>query len=257
VTAGDPAPPLILTALPSMPEVQAGDDLALLIADALRVSGTELRDGDILVVAQKIVSKSEGRTVDLREVEPSQRALDYARVTGKDARYVEVVLRESVRVVRAKPGVLIVEHRHGYIMANAGIDRSNLPDPESVLLLPEDAEAACRALRARLRDRGSVDIGIVISDSFGRPWRNGVVGSALGVAGVPALVDLRGQRDRHGRALQVTQVALADAVAAAAAMLMGEGAEGTPVVHARGVPYSRRDGTVRELLRPAAEDLFR
>jgi len=248
---------LTLTALPAFPEVHAGDDLSRIVAAALAGAGIALADGDVLVIAQKIVSKSEGRTVDLGAIEPSAQAREYARITGKDARYVEVVLRESVRVVRVKPGVLIVEHRLGCIMANAGVDRSNVPGEDRVLLLPADADASARGLRFAFRESVSADVGIVVSDSFGRPWRNGVTGVAIGVAGLPALVDVRGRADRQGRPLQVTQVALADALAAGAAMLMGEGDEGTPVVHARGVPYPRREGSMRELLRPAAEDLFR
>jgi len=248
---------LTLTALRAIPEVRAGDDLALLIAGALTATGVPAAHGDVLVVAQKIVSKSEGRVVALDGVVPSARAADYARITGKDPRYVELVLRESVRIVRAAPGVLIAEHRLGCVMANAGIDRSNVPGEDCVLLLPEDPDASARALRDGLHAACGAGIGVLVIDSFGRPWRHGVVGTALGVAGLPALVDLRGRPDRQGRALQLTQVALADGLAAAASLLMGEGAEGAPVVHARGVPYPRRESSVRELLRPAAEDLFR
>jgi coenzyme F420-0:L-glutamate ligase/coenzyme F420-1:gamma-L-glutamate ligase len=248
---------LTLTALAGIPEIRAGDDLGRIIGDALQAADLPLRDGDVMVVAQKIVSKSEGRLVDLASVEPSVRAVECARVTGKDARYLEVVLHESARILRMREGVIIVQHRLGYVMANAGVDQSNVPGEGRVLLLPEDPDASARGLRARLRERFAAEIGVIVNDSFGRAWRNGVVGVALGVAGVPGVADLRGHLDRHGRALRVTQVAVADELAAAASLLMGQAGEGTPVVHARGVPYSRREGSMRELLRPSAEDLFR
>jgi coenzyme F420-0:L-glutamate ligase/coenzyme F420-1:gamma-L-glutamate ligase len=249
---------MTLTALPGMPEVTAGADLAALILEALERAGKSLQHGDVLVIAQKIVSKAEGRAVLLADVAPSARAQELARSAGRDPRLVELILRESREVLRVKPGVLIVEHRLGFVMASAGIDQSNVPGAgDSVLLLPEDPDASARRIREDLLRRAAADAGIVISDSFGRAWRNGVTGVAIGVAGIPALVDLRGRADRGGRALKVTQVAAADEVASAASLLMGQAEEGLPVVLARGFPYARRAGAAAELVRPRGEDLFR
>ena len=251
---------LRLLALEGLPEIAAGEDLAAQLLAAVERGGLQLMDGDIVVVAQKIVSKAEGRRVKLADVEPSPHARELAAITHKDARLVECMLRESQAVLRAKPNVLIVEHRLGCVMASAGIDQSNVPGAavdETVLLLPEDPDASARRLRAALEAASGVRLGIIINDSFGRAWRNGVTGTAIGVAGVPALIDLRGQADREGRALQVTQVAAADELAAAASLMMGQAAEGCPAVLARGFPYALRDSSVRELLRPQAEDLFR
>ena len=247
---------LTLTALEGVPEIRAGDDLAAIVRDGLARSQLALADGDVLVLAQKIVSKSEGRTVALAGVTPSQRALELAAFTGKDARMLELVLAESIGIIRCTKDVLVVEHRLGYVMANAGIDMSNVEHGgDTVLLLPLDPDASCARLRAALR--AQADVGIVINDSFGRAWRNGVTGVALGVAGLPGVVDMRGRPDRFGRALQITQIGLADEVASAASLLMGQADEGCPVIHARGVPYARRDGNGRELLRPKSMDLFR
>ena len=247
---------LTLTALEGIPEIRAGDDLAATVLDGLGRSKLALADGDVLVLAQKIVSKSEGRTVELAGVTPSQRALELAAITGRDARVLELVLAESTGIIRCKKDVIVVEHRLGYVMANAGIDMSNVEGGgETVLLLPLDPDASCARLRAALRDRA--DVGIVINDSFGRAWRNGVVGVALGVAGLPGVVDMRGRPDRFGRPLLITQIGFADEIAAAASLLMGQADEGRPLIHARGVPYARRDGNGRELLRPKSMDLFR
>ena len=244
------------SAVQGIAEVAAGDDLGALLAAALPA----VADKDLLVIAQKVVSKAEGRSVDLNAVSPSPRALELAGVTRKDPRLVELILSESSDVLRAQPDVLIVRHRLGYVMANAGIDRSNVPSPageERVLLLPLDADASAAALRAALRNRLGVDLGIIISDSFGRAWRNGVVNVALGAAGLPSLVDRRGEPDRFGRGMEVTQVALADALAAAAGLVMGEGAEGVPAVLVQGLDWSAPDCPARSLIRPLAEDLFR
>ncbi|MFN7752615.1 MAG: coenzyme F420-0:L-glutamate ligase [Pseudomonadota bacterium] len=247
---------LTLTALEGIPEVRAGDDLADLLRAALERTGLVPRDGDVLVIAQKIVSKSEGRRVALETVEPGERARALARLTGKDARLVELILRESVEVLRARRDVLIVEHRRGWIMANAGIDLSNVSaEGTHALLLPEDPDATCARLRASLADLA--DLGVVINDSFGRAWRCGVTGTALGTAGLPGLVDLRGRRDRNGRALLTSEVAVADELAAAASLVMGQADEGHPAVLARGVPWPLRESNARELLRPRAMDLFR
>jgi len=245
--------PLELRALEGLPEIRRGDDLAALIGAALARQGITLRAGDALIVAQKVVSKSEGRVVDLATVAPSARAVELAARVRKDPRFVEVVLSESVEVVRAVPDILITRHRHGFVMANAGIDRSNVPGAgdDLVLLLPEDCDASARLLCERLT------CAIVISDSFGRPWRQGTVNVALGVAGMPALRDHRGGVDREGRVLQTTQVALADALAAAAGLVMGETTESTPVVLARGLDFSGPLADGRSLIRPPDEDLFR
>ncbi len=240
---------LELIALPGLPMVQAGDDLAALVLAA----GIALRPDDVLVVAQKVVSKAEGREVLLRDVAPSVRAEELARETGKDARIVELILQESVRVVRVRPNLIIVQHRLGHTMANAGIDQSNVTQEgdERALLLPVDPDASAAALSERL------GCAVVISDSFGRAWRRGTVGVAIGCAGLPALVDLRGKPDLFGRELHVTLTGFADEIAAAAGLLMGQAAEGQPVVLLRGLRWSAPETPAAELVRPAQEDLFR
>jgi coenzyme F420-0:L-glutamate ligase/coenzyme F420-1:gamma-L-glutamate ligase len=223
-------------------------------------TGLRFESDDVVVIAQKIVSKAEGRAVRLATVEPSPRARELARIADKDPRLVELMLSESREVLRAKTGVLILEHRLGFVMANAGIDQSNVPggeDDELALLLPSDPDASAQRIRQGLRDACGIDVGVVINDSFGRAWRNGVTGVAIGVAGVPALIDLRGETDREGRVLRVTQIAAADELAAAASLVMGQADEGCPAVLARGFPYARRDSSASELVRPRAEDLFR
>lgn len=253
------------TPLPGLPEVRAGDDLATLILAAAQRAGVAIGGESIVVVAQKIVSKAEGRSVDLRSVTPSARAIELAGVTGKDARLVELILAESSAVLRAVPNVLVVRHRLGYVMANAGIDRSNVPgdsggngdgEAERVLLLPLAPDHSAEALREAFLQRAGVRPGVIVSDSFGRPWRNGVVNVALGAAGVPALIDRRGEPDRQGRKLEVTQVAFADAVCAGAALAMGEGAEGTPVVVVEGLRPRAPLCDASALIRPLEQDLF-
>jgi len=250
---------LTFTALAGFPEVRPGDDLAALIGAALDAGDTPPEPRDILVVAQKIVSKAEGRTVDLSTIQPSLRARDLAAAADKDPRLVEVILSESDDVVRVKPGVIVVAHRLGFVMANAGIDRSNLgPNgADRVLLLPRDPDASAEALRRALEERYGLPLGVVVSDSFGRAWRHGVVNVALGAAGLPALIDARGRRDRDGRTLEVTEIAFADAVAAGAGLVMGEGGEGTPAVLARGVFPDAPAVPASALIRPKTEDLFR
>ena len=250
---------LTLTALPGIPEVAPGARLAELLLAAVARAGEKVSAGDILVVAQKIVSKAEGRIIRLAAVTPSREALELGHAADKDPRLAELILRESRTVLRVKPGVIIVEHRLGFVMANGGIDQSNVgaPDEEVVLLLPEDPDASARRIRDDVRSACGADAGVVINDSFGRAWRNGVTGVALGVAGTPALVDLRGTTDRGGRTLRVTQVAAADELAAAASLVMGQADEGFPAVLARGFPYPLRDGAAQELVRSRAEDLFR
>jgi coenzyme F420-0:L-glutamate ligase/coenzyme F420-1:gamma-L-glutamate ligase len=250
---------LTLTPLRGVPLVQPGDDLPGIIERALAQSGEALQPRDVLILAQKIVSKAERRMVDLKTVTPSPRAIELAHATAKDPRVVELILGESTELLRQRPGAIIVAHRLGYVLANAGIDMSNVgPEAgEQALLLPADPDRSCRAIHAALRERTGIDVAVLIIDSFGRAWRNGTVGTAIGVSGFPALADLRGTPDLFGRALQITEVGLADELAAAASLLMGQAAEGAPIVLARGVPYERRDSSVQELIRPKAQDLFR
>lgn len=254
---------LTLTALPGIPLVEPGDDLASLTRQALDRAGLVVEAGDVMVFAQKVVSKSEGRLVDLATVTPSGRALEIAKQAEKDPRMIEVILGETAQVVRVRPGVVIVEHRLGFMCANAGVDHSNVRGPggrpgEWVLLLPQDPDRSAAELRRRLRETtGLESLGVLINDSHGRAWRNGTVGVALGAAGFPALMDLRGRPDLFERALQVTQVGLADEIAAAASALMGQADEGRPIVHVRGVPYPLREGSAAELLREKSLDLFR
>jgi coenzyme F420-0:L-glutamate ligase/coenzyme F420-1:gamma-L-glutamate ligase len=250
---------LSLLALEGIPEVEPGMALAPLIAAALFHHSWELANDDVLLVCQKIISKSENRFVDLATVQVSATAQDLADRCGKDPRLVEIILRESSDVVRCAPRVLIVRHRLGYVMANAGVDQSNIPGSDSrVLLLPKDPDGSAAALREALSRSLGVSPAVVITDTFGRPWRQGVCGTAIGAAGIVALLDRRGEKDRFGRELQVTQVAIADGIAAAATLLMGEGAEGQPVVVARGLPraWKRDSARAADLLRPLAEDLF-
>jgi coenzyme F420-0:L-glutamate ligase / coenzyme F420-1:gamma-L-glutamate ligase len=249
---------LRLTALPGIPEIEHGAALCDLLLTATARVKLALQPGDIFVLAQKIISKAEGRVVPLGGITPSARAQEIAQEANKDPRLVELILRESRTVLRVKPGIIIVEHKLGFVMANAGIDQSNVPGAEdAVLLLPEDPDASARKLRDELRDKSGAEIGVLIIDSFGRAWRHGVTGTAIGVAGMPALIDLRGNTDREGRVLKVTQVAAADELAAAASLVMGQADEGTPAVLVRGFSYALRESTVNELLRPEAEDLFR
>ena len=251
---------LSLIALEGMPEVTAGMPLAPAIAAALERQALAPAAADVLLVAQKIVSKSEGRFVDLASIEPSAEARDLAARCAKDPRLVEVILRESTAIVRCAPQVLIVRHRLGLVMANAGVDQSNVPGSENrVLLLPEDPDASAAALRRSLAQILVTAPAVIITDTFGRPWRLGVCGTAIGASGVTTLLDRRGQPDRFGRELKVTQVAIADALAAAAALVMGEGAEGRPVALARGLAAGLMQESARaaDLKRPPAEDLFR
>ena len=249
---------LSIVALAGIPLVREGDNIADLIAQGLAGSGLALRRGDVVVVAQKIVSKAEGRQVDLRTVTPSARAQTLAIEVDKDPRLVELILQESTEVVRYRKGVLVVAHRRGYVLANAGIDASNVAgDDEHVLLLPEDCNRSCRDIRARLAARTGVGTAVIIIDSLGRAWRNGTVGVALGAAGLPALLDLRGKPDLFGRPLRSTQIGLADEIAAAASLLMGQADEGTPVVLLRGLDLPQTEGSAEALIRDRALDLFR
>lgn len=249
---------ITLTAVPGIPAIHPGDDLARILGDALEA--LEPRRGDVLVVTHKIVSKAEGRYVSLAGVAPSPRALELAAATGKDPALVEVILRESREALRHRPGLIITEHRLGMVLANAGVDQSNVPHAQGeprVLLLPEDPDASSAALRTTLSDRFGEPLAVIVSDSVGRAWRHGVVGLALGAAGLPALLDLRGQRDLEGRALQVTQVGLADEIASAAELLMGEADEGRPAVLVRGLAWHGPPQPAAALIRPRETDLFR
>lgn len=248
---------LEIVAIPGLPMIGAGDDLAMLIASACLEADIALQNDDVLVVAQKIVSKSEGRLVALDSVTPGAEARALAAATGKDAAVVELILRESVAVLRHTTDLIIVEHRQGFVMANAGIDQSNVP-AGSVLLLPEDVDASARTLRSRLGDALGFDIGIIVSDSVGRAWRNGTTGHALGVAGITSLLDLRGAPDLYGRELRVSETAIGDNLAAAASLLIGEAREGTPVVLIRGLSGLGDDvQSGKTLLRDKSRDLFR
>lgn len=253
---------LTLTPLKGIPKISAGDDLAEIIWDALEINQISLQKDDILVVSSKIISKAEDRFINLIDVQPSRAAYELAERTNKDPRLVELNLLESNAVLRHRPGTIIVEHRLGFICANAGIDHSNVAGEGShaeewVLLLPKNPDATAKALRNCLEVRSGVSLGLMIIDSHGRAWRLGTVGVVIGLSGIPGVVDLRGRPDLFGYNLQITQVGAADELAAAASLVMGQAAEGTPVVHVRGFPYPLREASLGELLRPRDEDLFR
>lgn len=271
---------LTLTTLQHIPLIRHGDDLADILLNSLHETEVELQDNDVLVLAQKIISKAEGRMVNLASIAPSQRALDLGAQTEKDPRLVELMLRESNEVVRFRKGVIVVEHKLGFICANAGIDHSNVsPLPgfdtrrlgattqpagegvgvreEYVLLLPEDPDKSAKQLRKQIQQKTNKTIGVMIVDSHGRAWRNGTVGICIGLSGIPAVVDERGWKDMFGYTLKATIVGVADELAAAASLVMGQAAEGTPVVHARGFPYPLGEGSLQELIRPKDQDMFR
>jgi coenzyme F420-0:L-glutamate ligase / coenzyme F420-1:gamma-L-glutamate ligase len=236
-------------AVTDLPEIREGDDLAALV-----VERETLEDGDVLVVAQKAVSKAEGRVVRLDDVEPSSRALELAG-EGEDPRRTEVILREAVEIVRVRPPLLIVETRHGFICASAGVDASNAPEPGTLVLLPLDPDASAARIRARVHELSGASVGVIVSDSFGRPWRQGTIDVALGAAGIRVMEDLRGTRDRIGYELKSTQIAIADELASAAQLVMGK-ADGNPVAVVRGLDVAG-EGTANELVMPANRDLFR
>jgi coenzyme F420-0:L-glutamate ligase / coenzyme F420-1:gamma-L-glutamate ligase len=251
---------LTITGLRGVPLVKEGDDLAAITLAAYGDAGLAPDDGDVLVVAQKIVSKAEGRIVDVSAVEPSPQAIALAAEVEKDPRLVEVILAESRRIVRHRPNLVIAEHRRGWVMANAGIDHSNVaPDDgvERVLLLPVDPDASAEALRRRLMQITGKRIAVIISDSFGRPFRRGTVGIALGAAGLPAVIDWLGHPDLFGRKLEVTETGFADEIAAAASLVQGQADEATPIVLVRGLTWSAPDAPGAALVRPAEHDLFR
>jgi coenzyme F420-0:L-glutamate ligase/coenzyme F420-1:gamma-L-glutamate ligase len=254
--------PLTFTALPQMPLIRPNDNIADMLLVSLQAARITLEDGDILVVAQKIVSKAEGRLINLTTVIPSKEAIELARRSEKDPRLVELILRESKEVLRVRPGTIIVEHRLGFICASAGIDHSNVRgedgNPEDwVLLLPKDPDLSALEIRRRIKVATGNRIGVMIIDSHGRAWRLGTIGTAIGISGLPGVVDKRGFQDLFGYRLKITIVAAADELAAAASLVMGETSEGLPAVHVRGFPYPLREGSLGELLRPKDEDLFR
>lgn len=248
---------LVLTALPGIPLVKAGDDLAALTLAGLQRAEIGLEPGDVLVYASKVVAKAEGRTRRLDEIRPSPAAREIAAVCEKDPRLVELILGESRRVLRLRPGLIIVEHRLGFVCANAGIDHSNLADEGEVVLLPADPDASAARLRQALAAATGIAPAVLINDSHGRAWRLGTVGVAIGVAGMIPLTDRRGTTDLFGRVLQVTVLGTADEIAAAASLLQGAAAEATPIVHIRGAPFVPGAGRLADLLRPRELDLFR
>ncbi|NQS92544.1 MAG: coenzyme F420-0:L-glutamate ligase [Chloroflexi bacterium] len=242
--------------------IHEGDNLAQILLSSLQENQIDLEDGDVLVIAQKVISKAEGRLVALQSVVPSAKAVELAKKTGKDPSLVELILRESDQVLRSRPGLIIVRHKLGFVCANAGIDRSNInqggdPNDVHVLLLPENPDLSAKKIRQVLEKTWGKRIGVLIIDSHGRAWRNGTVGISIGFSGLPGIVDFRGELDLFGYRLRVTQVAAVDELAAAASLLMGQVDEGLPVVHVRGFPYPLRDGVFDELSRDEAKDLFR
>ncbi|HTP11419.1 MAG TPA: coenzyme F420-0:L-glutamate ligase [Anaerolineae bacterium] len=249
--------PIEIIPLLGIPLIKPGDPLAQLLGDAIARSGS-LRDRDVLVLAQKIVSKAEGRYVDLDQVTPSPRAIEVAQQCEKDPRVIEVILSESSAVVRLRPGLIITRHRLGFVSANAGVDRSNVA-PEGidrVLLLPIDPDRSAAQIRSALRDRFGIDLGVIIADSHGRPHRMGTVGVAIGLSGLPGIEDWRGRKDLFGYTLQHTEVGIADQIAAAGTLLLGQAAESIPAVIVRGATFEQREGSAHEINRPREMDLF-
>ncbi len=254
--------PLVFTALEGIPLIQEDDNLGDIIIKALAENQIKLQDGDVLVLAQKIVSKAEGRQVNLKSIFPSSEAESLADKTGKDPRIVELILKESSEVLRSRPGLIIVEHHNGFVCANAGIDRSNVAGNKDssdkyVLLLPEDPDRSAGEIRRKIEKELKVQIGVMIIDSHGRAWRNGTVGITIGLSGLPGIVDLRGKPDLFDYKLRITKIAAVDELAAGASLLMGQANEGIPVVHTRGFPYELREGSFQELPRDRDRDLFR
>jgi coenzyme F420-0:L-glutamate ligase / coenzyme F420-1:gamma-L-glutamate ligase len=253
---------LTLTPLSDIPLIKPGDALVPILLTAVESEDIQLQDRDVLVLAQKIVSKAEGRLVNLNQVNPSQRSYEIAEKAQKDPRLVELILSESREVLRVRPGTIIVEHRCGFVCANAGIDHSNVEGPwgnaeDWVLMLPEDADASARRIQKQVLEKTGRGIGVLIIDSHGRAWRIGTVGISIGAAGVPEIVDQRGWKDLFGYQLRITQVGAADELAAAASLVMGQADERVPAVHVRGFPYNFRATSIQEVIRPEGTDLFR
>ncbi|HUG05687.1 MAG TPA: coenzyme F420-0:L-glutamate ligase [Candidatus Limnocylindria bacterium] len=247
---------LTISAVNGLPEIRPGDDLATLIRDAALAQGDRIRDGDVVVIAQKIVSKSEGRIVHLADVVPGERAREMAAEAGKDARQIEVVLSETAKIVRWERGILISETHHGFVCANAGVDRSNAGAPDTVVLLPVDPDASAARLRDAFRTTAGATVSVVVTDTFGRAWREGHANVAIGLAGLPALKRYVGQRDPEGYELRVTEIAVADEIAAAAELVMGK-LDRCPVAIVRGFSLDEPPETAQEYVRPAGRDLFR
>jgi len=260
---------LTLTSLQNIPIIRQDDTLADILVKSLQETSIELQSDDILVVAQKIVSKAEGRMINLATITPNARAIELAKQADKDPRVVELMLQESNEVLRVRKGTIIVEHKLGFVCANAGIDHSNVAPPpldgeepevraeEYVLLLPKDPDLSARNIRERIKQKMGINIGVMIIDSHGRAWRNGTVGICIGLSGLPALIDERGWKDLFGYTLKITVVGVADELAAAASLVMGQAAEGIPAVHVRGFPYPLGEGSLKELIRPKELDMFR
>jgi coenzyme F420-0:L-glutamate ligase/coenzyme F420-1:gamma-L-glutamate ligase len=253
---------LSISPLLNIPLIRRGDSLADILVKSMTEADIKVQDNDILVLAQKIVSKAEGRMVNLATITPTQSAIELAKKTEKDPRLVELILQESNSVIRTRTGTIIVEHKLGFVCANAGIDHSNVAgdgskDEEYVLLLPEDPDRTARQIRDAIKSKTGGNIGVMIIDSHGRAWRNGTVGMCIGLSGIPAVVDERGWKDLFGYTLKVTVVGVADELAAAASLMMGQAAEGIPAVHVRGFPYPLREGSLKELIRPKEQDMFR
>jgi coenzyme F420-0:L-glutamate ligase/coenzyme F420-1:gamma-L-glutamate ligase len=253
---------LTITSLKDIPLIRRDDNLADIVLDSLEKMGIEIQENDILVLAQKIISKAEGRLVNLATVTPSSKAQDLAQKTEKDPRVVELILQESNEIVRTRVGAIIVEHKLGFVCANAGIDHSNVAGDgdnkeEFVLLLPVNPDQSAKQIRDAIRRKRNKNIGVMIIDSHGRAWRNGTVGLCIGLSGIPALIDERGWKDLFGYTLKITVVGIADELAAAASLMMGQADEGTPAVLVRGFPYKLTEGSLKELIRPKDQDMFR
>lgn len=251
---------ITLTALPKIPMIQKGDDLVQIILKGLNRAKIEMKNGDVFVIAQKIVSKSEGRLIDLNDVTPSKKAKEIGKKMNKDPRLIELILSESKEVIRFTQEHLIVRHRLGFVIANAGLDQSNVnTDPLSntkALLLPYNPDASCRKMREQILKRTEKKVGIIINDSHGRPFKKGVTGSAIGVAGIPVLRDMRGTHDLFQRKLATTLIASADELAAAGSILMGQADEGKPIIHVRGFPFKAKQVTIKEIFYNKKEELF-
>ena len=239
-----------------IPEINSGDDLPALILSGCEASGITMQEGDVLVVTQKVVSKAEGLLLDLNTIEPSPFAVEFATKWGKDPRHTEVVLRESARVVRMDKGIIISETRHGFVCANAGVDASNVPGEHIVCLLPPDPDASAGRIRTSVREQTGLDLPVIISDSFGRPWRFGIVNVAIGVSGLMPLIDYRGQYDANGYLLNVTVIAVADELASAAELVMGK-LDNCPAAIVRCYPFTPAEGTAREIVMDPTRDMFR
>jgi coenzyme F420-0:L-glutamate ligase/coenzyme F420-1:gamma-L-glutamate ligase len=249
-------PTIQIIGLRGLPLVQKGDDVAYEIVKAAKEEGIPLANHDVIVIAQKVISKAEGRVVDLKTVTPSAKAETIAKTSSKDPRHVEAILRETAKIIRMKAAHLIMQTRHGFVCANAGVDRSNVETEDSVVMLPTDPDRSAREIRRKIKELTGADVGVIISDTFGRAWRIGQVNVAIGVDGLRPIIDYRGSKDMFGYVLSVTQMAVADELASAAELVMKK-SDGIPVVVIKGADYVRGPGSARDLIRPEEEDLFR